>query len=99
MGRGARNAAGRHLEGCEASIAGAERRASLGGPDLLGMGGGGSEIGAVLFGEERHRSTEDLQATHGEAALTINGGPVPHDDARRNAARTPSRKLKFERLH
>jgi hypothetical protein len=32
-------------------------QASLGGPDLLGMGEGGSETGAVLFGEEPHRST------------------------------------------
>jgi hypothetical protein len=49
------------------------RGALLCGPDLLGMEGG-SEIGAVLFGEEQPSVYRNLKPTHAKAALTINGG-------------------------
>jgi hypothetical protein len=73
-GRGAQNGPAAHLRRCARGAYAGASGGGKGGPDLLGMGEGGSEIGAgALWG--RARSVyRNLQSTHGKAALTINGG-------------------------
>jgi hypothetical protein len=61
------------------------RGALLCGPDLLGMEGG-SEIGAVLFGEEQPSVYRNLKPTHAKAALTIMQIPVHRGQSFRRIA-------------